>query len=396
LSAVLHLKKGRDESLERFHPWLFSGAVASIEGNPQDGDVVEIRSASGAFRATGHYQHGSIAVRILSFTPSAIDDRFWLHALQTAYRLRRDLRLANHPQTTAYRLVHGEGDFLPGLVIDIYGATAVIQTHSAGMSRMQTEIAAALQTIYGAALQRIYCKSAAAAPDSDDRYLAGSPPATAGDVIMENGHRFIVDWETGQKTGFFLDQRDNRRLLAHYAQGRRVLNLFCYTGGFSVYAGAAGAAAVHSVDSSAKAIELTRQNATLNAPHAPHEAFVADAFEFLKQAPDNAYDLLIVDPPAFAKHAAARRNALQAYKRLNALAIAKTAPGGLLFTFSCSQIVSRTDFRQAVFSAAAIAQRPVRILHHLSQPPDHPVNIYHPEGEYLKGLALTVSNEQWS
>ncbi|MDR2802203.1 MAG: class I SAM-dependent rRNA methyltransferase [Prevotellaceae bacterium] len=394
--AIIYLKKGREEALGRFHPWIFSGAVASVKGAPHEGDVVEVRSAAGTFLALGHYQAGSIAVRVLAFEPCRIDAAFWLDALQRAYRVRQALQLAGNPHTTAYRLVHGEGDFLPGLVIDIYGAAAVMQAHSAGMFLARKEIAAALQKIYGGALQRIYDKSAATVPfkaglEAQDEYLL-NPAGTSGEeIIMENGLQFIVHWEAGQKTGFFLDQRDNRQLLAQYAKGRNALNLFCYTGGFSAYALRGGAAAVHSVDSSSVAIDLAVRNAELNnAAAAPHHAFATDAFEFLHQSANHAYDLMIIDPPAFAKHTGALKNALQAYKRLNVAAFSKIAPGGIVFTFSCSQVVSKTDFRNAVFSAAAISKRRVRILHQLTQPADHPVNIYHPEGEYLKGLALLI------
>ncbi len=395
MPATIVLKRGREEALGRFHPWIFSGAIATIKGHPQEGEVVEVHSAAGAFLAVGHYQIGSIAVRILSFAPCEINEAFWHAALLKAYRLRETLYLTNHPQTTAYRLVHGEGDFLPGLIIDIYGATAVIQAHSAGVFLARQPIAEALQKIYGNKLQHIYDKSAATVPfkaglNAQDNYLLGATKAGGEEIIVENGHRFAVNWEAGQKTGFFLDQRDNRQLVAHYAKDKKVLNLFCYTGGFSVYALAGGAAMVHSVDSSQPAIALAGRNTALNNAAAPHEAFAADAFDFLSQCPASAYDLMIVDPPAFAKHQGALKNALQAYKRLNAAAFAKIAPGGIVFTFSCSQVVSKTDFRNAVFSAAAIAKRRVRILHQLTQPADHPVNIYHPEGEYLKGLVLYV------
>jgi 23S rRNA (cytosine1962-C5)-methyltransferase len=395
--AIVYLKKNRDEALARFHPWIFSGAVASIKGAPKDGDVVEVRSAANEFLAVGHYQRGSIAVRILSFTPTEIDAHFWQDALQKACRLRETLRLTGDAQTTACRLVHGEGDALPGLIVDLYGATAVVQAHSAGMFRARTDIAEALQKILGKRLLRVIDKSAHTAPThslppaaGEAVLLAGAPAESTEELIWENGHRFLVDWRTGQKTGFFLDQRDNRQLLQHYANEKRVLNLFCYTGGFSVYALAGGAAEVHSVDSSQRAIDLTLRNVALHAADAPHQAYAEDAFDFLHQSADSAYDLMIVDPPAFAKHTGALRNALQAYKRLNAAAIAKIAPGGVLFTFSCSQVVGKIDFRNAVFSAAAIARRRVRILHQLTQPANHPINIYHPEGEYLKGLVLYV------
>lgn len=393
---IIYLKKGREEALGRFHPWIFSGAVASVKGEPREGEVVEVRSAAGDFLALGHYQAGSIAVRVLAFEPCRIDAAFWLDALQRAYRVRQALQLTGNALTSAYRLAHGEGDFLPGLVIDIYGATAVMQAHSAGMLSARKEIAAALQKIYGHALQCIYDKSAATAPFKaglavQNEYLLKNTETSGEEIILENGHRFIVNREAGQKTGFFLDQRDNRQLLAQYAKGRNVLNLFCYTGGFSVYALCGGAVAVHSVDSSSAAIDLTLRNVGLNvAAAAPHQAFAADAFDFLHRSANHTYDLMIIDPPAFAKHAGALKNALQAYKRLNAAAFSKIAPGGIVFTFSCSQVVGKTEFRNTIFSAAAISKRRVRILHQLTQPADHPVNIYHPEGEYLKGLALLI------
>ncbi len=398
--AVVTLRKGRDEALVRFHPWIFSGAVASIKGEPREGDVVEVRSAAGDFLAVGHYQIGSITVRVLSFAPCKIDNEFWCAALLKAYQVRQALQLTGNPVTTAYRLVHGEGDFLPGLIIDIYGDTAVMQAHSAGMYLARTAIAAALQKIYGDKLQRIYDKSAATVPfkaglNASDEYLVNKTNSLGETIVLENGYHFAVNWEAGQKTGFFLDQRDNRQLLEHYAKNRRVLNLFCYTGGFSIYALGGGASLVHSVDSSQRAIDMVEKNVSLNCQLSivnsqSHESFAVDAFDFLHQSADHAYDLMVVDPPAFAKHAGALRNALQAYKRLNAVAISKVAPGGVVFTFSCSQVVNKVDFRNTIFSAAAIAKRRVRILHQLTQPADHPVNIYHPEGEYLKGLVLFV------
>ena len=390
----LFLKKGREESLRRFHPWVFSGAVARCEGQAAEGDVVEVYTHDGVFLATGHYQEGSITVRVLSFGQCAIDADFWEAALHRA----RALREAAIPAagTTAYRLVHGEGDNLPGLIIDIYGNTAVLQAHTIGMFRARHAVADALRKIYGTRLAAIYDKSATTLVSKDNEavpdsylYRAGEP----GRIISENGYRFAVDWEKGQKTGFFLDQRDSRRLLSQYAGGRSVLNLFCYTGGFSVYALGGGAARVHAADSSQRAIDLANENVALNFPRAaPHEAFTADAFDFLHASADHAYDLMVLDPPAFAKHKGALRNALQAYKRLNAAAFSRIAPGGIVFTFSCSQVVSKIDFRNAVFSAAAISGRAVRILHQLTQPADHPINIYHPEGEYLKGLVLFIAH----
>jgi 23S rRNA (cytosine1962-C5)-methyltransferase len=388
----LFLKKGREESLRRFHPWVFSGAVARHEGQAAEGDVVEVYTHDGVFLATGHYQEGSITVRVLSFRPCAIDAAFWEAALRQA----RALREATIPAagTTAYRLVHGEGDNLPGLVIDVYGNTAVLQAHTIGMFRARHAVAGALRKIYGTQLAAIYDKSATTLVSKDNEAVPDSYLYRAGEtgrVILENGYRFAVDWEKGQKTGFFLDQRDNRRLLSQYAQGRSALNLFCYTGGFSVYALGGGAARVHAVDSSQRAIDLVNENISLNFTRAaPHEAFTADAFDFLHNSANHAYDLMVLDPPAFAKHKGALRNALQAYKRLNVAAFSRIALGGIVFTFSCSQVVNKIDFRHAVFSAAAISGRPVRILHQLTQPADHPINIYHPEGEYLKGLVLQV------
>lgn len=403
------LKKGREESLKRFHPWVFSGAVQTVEGSPREGDTVKVYSREGVFLGTGHYQIGSIAVRLLSFEDISIDGEFWLSSLGKAYGLRKSLGLAGAEHTTAYRLVHGEGDFLPGLIVDIYGDTAVMQAHSAGMFLARESIAAALVKLYGGRLKAVYDKSAATAPFKaglplKDGYLYGGkegfptelPESENGCLILENGNKFIVDWEGGQKTGFFLDQRDNREMVKSYSKGRTVLNLFCYTGGFSVYALAGGAAGVDSVDSSAKAAELVKKNVELNGfgksdtDGAVSRVFCRDAIEYLRDCPSGKYDLMIVDPPAFAKHRGALDNALRAYKRLNAMAIGKVAPGGILFTYSCSQVVDKQSFALAVFSAAALTGRKVRILHRLTQPADHPVNIYHPEGEYLKGLVLYV------
>jgi 23S rRNA (cytosine1962-C5)-methyltransferase len=388
----LFLKPGKEESLLRYHPWVFSGAVASVRGRPEEGDVVEVY-AGDRFLGTGHYQIGTIAVRILSFVPTTIDHAFWAGRLQAAYALRRALGLSGSADNNTYRLVYGEGDRLPGLVIDIYGTTAVMQAHSIGMHHARRAVAEALKETLGDGLQRIYGKSEntlpfKSAPERGNEYLYGQPVREP--VALENGLRFHMDWQKGQKTGFFIDQRDNRLLLERYALDRSILNLFCYTGGFSVYALRGGAKLVHSVDSSAKAIALTEKNVALNFPDdTRHRAFVEDAFDCLEQAGDR-YDLIILDPPAFAKHKNVLRNALQGYRKLNALALEKIRPGGLLFTFSCSQVVGRNDFRLAVFSAAAQSGRHVRILHQLTQPADHPVNIYHPEGEYLKGLVLSV------
>lgn len=386
------LRRGKEESLLRYHPWIFSGAVYRIEGEPAEGDVVDVLTGDGQFIARGHYQVGSIAVRVLTFTEERIDAQWWYDRLGSAYRLREALGLAADPATTCYRLVHGEGDFLPGLVVDIYGGTAVVQCHSVGMFRSRDRIVEALRSIYGDRIRAVYDKSSATVPynaglDAVDGYLYGS---ASSEPVLEHGNRFRVNWEKGQKTGFFIDQRENRSLVGRYAAGRTVLNTFCYTGGFSVYALAGGALSVDSVDSSERAVELAAANVALNfGEDAPHRAIARDAFDFLRRL-ERSYELIILDPPAFAKHHKALGNALQGYKRLNVAAIRQIAPGGILFTFSCSQAVSREQFRMAVFSAAAIAGRKVRILHQLTQPADHPVSIYHPEGEYLKGLVLYV------
>lgn len=386
------LKPKKEESLLRFHPWVFSGAIQSFEGQPEEGDLVEVYGAHNRFLGIGHFQIGSIAVRILSFQQQEIDQAFWENRIRIAYELRKTLRLTASAHNNTYRLVHGEGDNLPGLVIDMYAHTAVMQAHSVGMHRARHQIAEALKQILGNTLQNIYYKSEATLPykanlGSEDGYLLGGD---VEDIALENGLRFCVDWQKGQKTGFFVDQRENRSLLEHYAKDRSVLNMFCYTGGFSFYAMRGGAKVVHSVDSSAKAIALTNKNVSLNFPGDPrHQAFAEDAFKYLEHMGSN-YDLIILDPPAFAKHKDVLRNALQGYRKLNAIAFEKIKPGGILFTFSCSQVVSKEHFRLAVFSAAAQSGRSVRILHQLTQPADHPVNIYHPEGEYLKGLVLYV------
>ena len=400
-AARIILKKGRDESLRRFHPWVFSGAVARLEGDePAEGDVVSVYSAAGECLGCGHYQVGSITVRMLAFGTAALLPDFWEDRLQAALEARKAFGLHGSAATNCYRLVHGEGDGLPGLIIDYYAGVCVVQAHSAGMFRSRERIAAALQKVYGGELLAVYDKSAATAPfkaglELADGYLWRAPALESGaaampEFVLENGHKFLVDWENGQKTGFFLDQRENRALVERYARGRRVLNLFCYTGGFSVYALSGGALGVESVDSSARAIGMTDRNVALFAPDAPHTSHCCDALDFLHAAPEGQYDLMIVDPPAFAKHRGAVPNALRAYRRLNADAIAKVAPGGFVFTFSCSQAVDRQAFTLAVFSAAAETGRRVRILARLGQPADHAVNIYHPEGEYLKGLLLYV------
>ncbi len=386
------LKSGKEQSLLRFHPWVFSGAVKRAEGPLAEGDVVEVISHRGDFLGLGHYQVGSIMVRLFSFRPVVPDFAFWKVQLQKAWDLRHSLGLANNPETNVFRLVNGEGDGFPGLIIDFYNGVAVMQMHSLGMYCIRQELAAALKEILGDRLLAVYDKSEKTLPfkadiSPHDGYLLGEARQTE---VSEYGLRFKVDWEARQKTGFFIDQRENRRLLQQYAAGRDVLNMFCYTGGFSFFALRGGARLVHSVDASARAIALTNENVTLNfADEARHQAFVADAADFLKNIKDQ-YDLIILDPPAFSKHRDTLGQALQAYKRLNARAFEQIRPGGLLFTFSCSQVVSKEKFREAVFSGAAIAGRSVRILHQLTQPADHPVNIYHPEGEYLKGLVLWV------
>ena len=386
------LKPKKEESLLRFHPWVFSGAIQSFEGQPEEGDLVEVYGANNRYLGIGHFQIGSIAVRILSFQQQEIDQAFWENRIRIAHELRKTLRLTASEHNNTYRLVHGEGDNLPGLVIDMYAHTAVMQAHSVGMHLARHQIAEALKQILGDTLQNIYYKSEATLPykanlGSEDGYLLGGD---VEDIALENGLRFCVDWQKGQKTGFFVDQRENRSLLEHYAKDRAVLNMFCYTGGFSFYAMRGGAKVVHSVDSSAKAIALTNKNVSLNFPGDPrHQAFAEDAFKYLEHMGSN-YDLIILDPPAFAKHKDVLRNALQGYRKLNAIAFEKIKPGGILFTFSCSQVVNKEHFRLAVFSAAAQSGRSVRILHQLTQPADHPVNIYHPEGEYLKGLVLYV------
>ena len=388
----LYLKPKKEESLLRFHPWVFSGAVASTEGKPAEGDVVEVYSAGRQLIAIGHYQIGSIVVRVLSFTPVEIDLSFWVERFNLAYALRCALGLTGSDNNNTYRLIHGEGDRLPGLIIDVYGKTAVVQAHSVGMHHARKDIAKALLEVLD--LHRVYYKSEGTLPfkadlGEENEYLYGGDNKEPY-IAIENGIKFNIDWQKGQKTGFFIDQRDNRALLQQYAKGRAVLNMFCYTGGFSVYALRGEASVVHSVDSSAKAIALTNENVALNFPgDARHEAFAEDAFKFMDNI-DGKYDLIVLDPPAFAKHRNVLHNALQGYRKLNAVAFRKIKPGGIIFTFSCSQIVSKNDFRLAVFSAAAQSGRTVRILHQLTQPADHPINIYHPEGEYLKGLVLQV------
>lgn len=390
--TTLFLRRGKSESLKRFHPWVFSGAIAGANGKLNEGDVVRIVSNENELMGYGHYQIGSIAVRMLTFREEKIDHAFWVTRLSEALRLRKALQLTGRADNNIYRLVHGEGDRLPGLVIDVYGKTAVMQAHSVGMHMSREQIADALIEASEGLIENVYYKSETTLPfkanlHQENGFLRGHDE---GNVAVENGLKFHIDWLRGQKTGFFVDQRENRSLLEYYAKGRNVLNMFCYTGGFSVYAMRGGANLVHSVDSSAKAIDLTRANAEMNFPgDARHEAFAEDAFKFLEQAGSN-YDLIVLDPPAFAKHKDALPRALKGYTRLNAIAFRKIKPGGIVFTFSCSQAVNKDQFRLAVFTAAAQSGRHVRILHQLHQPADHPINIYHPEGEYLKGLVLEV------
>ncbi len=401
----IFLRKGKEESLGRFHPWIFSGAIHHTEGSSalEEGDIVEVLASDGRFLAIGHWQIGSIAVRVLTFKRQPIDQAFWQKRLAAALDVRKTIGVASKEEIVKskssnskcndiYRLVHGEGDNLPGLVIDIYGATAVMQAHSVGMHVCRNELAAALREVMGESLKAIYYKSETTLPfkaqlGQEDGFLWGE---SNDNIARENGLAFHIDWLKGQKTGFFVDQRDNRSLVEYYAKGRRVLNMFCYTGGFSVYAMRGGAELVHSVDSSAKAVELVDANIELNFPgDTRHNAFAEDAFKFMEQMQER-YNLIILDPPAFAKHKDALKNALRGYTKLNAKAFEKIQSGGILFTFSCSQAVNKDQFRTAVFTAAAMAHRKVRILHQLHQPADHPINIYHPEGEYLKGLVLYV------
>jgi len=391
------LKKGRDESLRRFHPWVFSGAIAQVQGNPSEGDMVSVHASDGSFLALGHYQIGSIAVRVLSFDDSALHPDFWTDMLKRALEVRIACGLHSSADTDCYRLVHGEGDNLPGLIIDYYNGVCVMQAHSVGMFRAKKQITEALEKVYGETLKAVYDKSSGTAPfkaglDLVDGYMYRRDDFNDDEqIVLENGHKFMVNWTEGQKTGFFLDQRENRALVGSLSKGRNVLNLFCYTGGFSIYALAAGAKHVDSVDSSRKAMMMVDRNVALNGfDPSSHTSLCCDAIDYLKDVPEGKYDLIIVDPPAFAKHRGALKNALRAYQRLNASAISKVAPGGFVFTYSCSQVVDKEAFALAVFSAAAQAGRRVRILDRLNQPCDHSVNIYHPEGEYLKGLLLYV------
>lgn len=388
----IYLKRGKDESLLRFHPWVFSGAIQRADKGIQEGEIVRVITHSGDFIAVGHYQVGSIAVRVLSFDDIQIDQVFWRDRLSAALAMRQHIGIADNSQNNTYRLVHGEGDWLPGLIVDCYGKTAVMQAHSVGMHLNRMDICQALTDTMGDRIDQVYYKSETTLPykahlDEEDGFIFGH---TDDNVAVENGLKFHVDWLRGQKTGFFVDQRENRSLLEHYSQGKSVLNMFCYTGGFSVYAMRGGAKCVHSVDSSAKAIEITNSNVSLNFPgDTRHQAFCEDAFRYLENKGEG-YDIVVLDPPAFAKHRAALHNALKGYIRLNTKGFRLVNKGGLLFTFSCSQAVSKDQFRSAVFTAAAQTGRKVRILHQLHQPADHPINIYHPEGEYLKGLVLYV------
>lgn len=388
----IYLKKGKDESLKRFHPWIFSGAVSHFDGDVEEGEIVRVISSQGEFIAVGMYQVGSIAVRVLSFRDITIDSNFWNARLKSAWKMRKAIGLVGRADNNTFRLVHGEGDNLPGLIIDCYGDTAVMQAHCVGIHLMRKDICDALVKAGEGTIANVFYKSETTLPykadvEHENGFIYGS---MGSDVAMENGLNFHIDWLKGQKTGFFVDQRENRSLLETYSKGRSVLNMFCYTGGFSVYAMRGEAKLVHSVDSSAKAVELTNKNIALNFPgDARHTAYCEDAFKFL-DANDKTYDLIILDPPAFAKHRAALRNALKGYTRLNVKGLQRIKPGGILFTFSCSQIVTKENFRNAVLTAAVQAKRKVRILHQLHQPADHPINIYHPEGEYLKGLVLYV------
>lgn len=388
----LYLAPGKEHSLQRQHPWVFSGAIRKATGQPEEGEVVEVYSSKGDFLAMGHYAPGSIAVRVFSFEQITPDYSFWKRKVEQAYAYRQRLGLTNNPDTDVYRLVYAEGDGVPGLIVDFYKDTAVVQTHSIGMYSIREHVAQALQEIYGDRLRAVYDKSAESLPakgpvQAQNGYLYGE--SEGGVVVTENGKKFFVDWESGQKTGFFIDQRENRDLLARYVKGKAVLNTFCYTGGFSVYALDAGASLVHSVDVSKKAIDITDKNAELSQAAARHESFAIDTFEFLK-GKENMYDVIVLDPPAFAKSKNVRHNALMGYKRLNAEAMKKIKPGGILFTFSCSQVVDKYLFNNTVMAAAIEAGRNIKIMHQLNQPADHPVSIFHPEGEYLKGLVLFV------
>lgn len=385
------LQKGKENSLRRFHPWVFSGAIAKIEGEINEGDPVEVYAYDNTFLGLGHYQPGSISVRILSFNKTLLDPEFWKGKLEEAVNYRKQVVLNNNADTNVYRMVYAEGDLLPSLIVDYYNGTAVIQAYSVGMYNSLDEITEALKSIYGSKLKAVYNKSKETLPakyssQSEDGYLFGK---ASDNIVEEYGNKFYIDWEKGQKSGFFIDQRENRKLLASYSKNKKVLNTFCYTGGFSVYALNAGANLVHSVDISKPAIEITDKNVALNEKSEKHQSFAVDVFDFLKNM-DQDYDIIILDPPAFAKSRNVSHNAVQGYKRINMEALKRIKKGGLLFTFSCSQVISRTLFNNTITAAAIEAKRKVRILHQLSQAPDHPINIFHPEGEYLKGLVLCV------
>ncbi len=387
----LYLKKKKDQAVLRKHPWIFSGAIRNMETQPADGDTVEVYSYDGRFLAIGHYHDGSIAVRIITFEQLEVNQDFWTQKIKNAYAYRKMLGLIDSKSTNCHRLIHAEGDGLPGLVIDVYSKTAVLQCHSIGMHKHKDELTKALLATYGSQIEAVYDKSAETLPANyaqgiENTYLHGT---STSNTVVENGHQFHIDWEKGQKTGFFLDQRDNRALLGDYVKGKTVLNSFCYTGGFSIYALEAGAKEVHSVDVSTKAIALTDQNVALNASNARHESYAMDVLQFLKENTQK-YEVIVVDPPAFAKSIKKRHNAVQGYKRLNKLALEQIASGGILFTFSCSQVVDKKLFYNTIVAAAIEANRKVRVMQHLSQPADHPVSLFHPEGAYLKGLVLYV------
>lgn len=387
------LNSGKDQSIRRFHPWVFSGAIKKISGEVKEGDIVEVYSVQQELLGMGHFQIGSIAIRLFSFTQVIPDFQFWKSKIQAAYDFRTQLGLTTNPSTNCYRLCFGEGDGLPGFIIDFYNGTAVFQTHSIGVHLIKEQFVKALQEVMGNSLRAVYDKSEDTMPKNapikaPNGYLWRSSDHTDETIALENGHKFYVDWEGGQKTGFFLDQRENRELLGHYSKGKTVLNTFCYSGGFSVYAAKQGAKLVHSTDISKKAIDLTDRNIELNEIK-NHESFAVDTFEFLKHK-ENTYDIIVLDPPAFAKHQNVKHNAIMGYKRLNYEAMKQIKSGGLLFTFSCSQVVDKNTFNSTVMAAAIEAGRTVRVLHHLSQPADHCVNIFHPEGEYLKGLVVHI------
>lgn len=390
---VIYLNKKKIAAVKRFHPWIFSGAIQKMERPVKDGELVEVRVMGGEFLAIGYYQDNTIAIRILSFEKQLIDENYWEKTLRSAYNLRDSLGLVNNEDTNAYRLIHAEGDGVPGLIIDIYNTTAVVQCHSIGIHQRIEMIKSALLAIYNNKLEAIYDKSKETLPKEyaqtiENGYLHGE---SDNQIVKENKNMFFVDWALGQKTGFFLDQRENRKLLAQYAPNKSVLNTFCYSGGFSIYALEVGASLVHSVDVSQKAIDWTDKNVEINGFENKHESYAEDVLKFLKQS-EESYDIVVVDPPAYAKSKKARHNAVQGYKRLNAEAFKKVKNGGLMFTFSCSQVVDRVLFHNTIVAAALESKRKVRVLHHLSQPADHPMNIYHPEGSYLKGLVLQVED----